>query len=328
MELKTLASFFGEEAKLVQYVSTLERSSSEQAKISLRALDFFLTSFSRVHSISITHPCTGKTFNPHLAYKMTLARFRKKRFDCFCRSRGGPRCRFTYTRRDRQGQFNVFTNLAQLRFFHWAIENGVLRYAQEHAREIIGELKALADKTNCQQPDVQDLSKKYGRALVQTGRGHLRGSILGTPPPPRPHFMGNGGSSPLVPMGYMQPRHDVSSPIYHASSPPLPPSLTAPCAKAPGNNCNSSAAATTSHAHAQFTVPASSASTVAWVPAMWQDVVYATENPHSSQPPMVAFRPSVDIQAKGWRAIGQSQPQLPMSPVAVPAGAPLHLNTL
>jgi hypothetical protein len=113
----------------------------KKATISLRLFDFFCTNYCRDNTVTVAHPRDGKRFDVYASYKKMLQFYKKKRFDCFCRAPAGPRIKFTYDK----GQ--ISTNIAQLRFFRWAIENGVFVFVKEQAATIDVALRVFTTKS-------------------------------------------------------------------------------------------------------------------------------------------------------------------------------------
>ena len=66
--------------------------------------------------------------NVFLNYKAQLKAYSKKNFDPFCRR---ERVSFKY-----YNNKSVVTTVGQLNFFRWAIENGIIKYIQEHLEDI------------------------------------------------------------------------------------------------------------------------------------------------------------------------------------------------
>lgn len=98
----------------------------QESNISLRALDWLVTNYSKKYNIAC-HDKTGKIFNIHFGYKNALSYFRRRSFDPFRR-----RLRIKVS--DKDGFFE--TTIGQLNFTHWAYTNGVLDYAQANIKEI------------------------------------------------------------------------------------------------------------------------------------------------------------------------------------------------
>lgn len=98
------------------------------SKISLRALDWFVTNYSKHKKITYLLKGNNKLFNVHYNYKAQLKAFNKKFFDPFCR---GNRIPFFYDKDN-----CIITTIGQLNFFKWAISNEVVNYVTENLKDI------------------------------------------------------------------------------------------------------------------------------------------------------------------------------------------------
>jgi hypothetical protein len=95
--------------------------------ISLRALDWLVTNYSKKHNIV----CRGahlNLFNIYHGYKVALSHFRRRNFDPFRRRN---RIRVVI-----DGADVCETTVGQCNFLYWAYVNGVLDYATQHSKDI------------------------------------------------------------------------------------------------------------------------------------------------------------------------------------------------
>ena len=121
--LMALQEFYDEEdTRMDTLMSVLGRDST----VSLRMLDWLVTNYARKVNIHYDER-GGQNFNVFLSYKTQLRAYSKRRFDPFKRR---ERVRFCA-----KGQ-TLVTTVAQLNFFRWAIEHGVVDYAKKHLRDI------------------------------------------------------------------------------------------------------------------------------------------------------------------------------------------------
>lgn len=97
------------------------------SKISLRAIDWFVTNYSKKKNIVYNLP-DKKQFNVFLNYKSQLKAYSKKQFDPFCRR---ERISFFY-----DDNKEIITTVGQLNFFRWAIDNNVIDYINKNLKEI------------------------------------------------------------------------------------------------------------------------------------------------------------------------------------------------
>lgn len=113
-----------------------KRLLGSKSKISLRVIDWLVTTHAKRHRIFCMLD-NGSVFDIHSSYKAQLRSFSKQRFDIF---RRGQRITFTL------GDEDVETTLAQLTFVRWLIRNNIIRYYEEHSREIEHALQGQPDK--------------------------------------------------------------------------------------------------------------------------------------------------------------------------------------
>lgn len=112
--VSTLQKFYATCEDKDEVMKLLEGTS----EISLRLIDWFVTNYSKQHSVS--YVLNGQEFLIYTNYKAQLKAYSKKLFDPFCRR---ERIMFQI-----QG-FPLFqTTVGKLNFFRWAIEKGVLNY--------------------------------------------------------------------------------------------------------------------------------------------------------------------------------------------------------
>lgn len=120
----TLDKFF----KNKDYMDIMLPIVSGYSVISLRALDWFVTNYSKSKKISYNLRSTNSCFNVHYNYKAQLKAFNKKFFDPFCR---GNRIPFFYDEEN-----CIITTIGQLNFFKWAISNDIIHYVSENLKTI------------------------------------------------------------------------------------------------------------------------------------------------------------------------------------------------
>ena len=99
--------------------------------VSLRLVDWLVTNYSKSHCV--VYDVNGKTFCLHQNYKNMLKAYSKRMFDPFRR----------HGRLYIDTSDGVFeTTVAQLNFFRWAIDNKVIKYAQDHKSKIKTDMEA------------------------------------------------------------------------------------------------------------------------------------------------------------------------------------------
>merc|ERR1711968_69282 len=122
--IKSLDKFY----KNKEYMNIMLPIVNGYSKISLRALDWFVTNYSKHKKVSYMLTSNNKLFNVHYNYKAQLKAFNKKFFDPFCR---GNRIPFFYDKDN-----CIITTIGQLNFFKWAISNEVINYVTDNLQSI------------------------------------------------------------------------------------------------------------------------------------------------------------------------------------------------
>lgn len=100
--------------------------------VSLRIIDYFLTSYLKRHPVVIervSRSADGGSpvpvqFPVQLSYQSQLTAYTKHAFDCF---RRGKRILFAYGK-----DKTIETTIGQLNLFRWLLSHGVLEYIEEH----------------------------------------------------------------------------------------------------------------------------------------------------------------------------------------------------
>ena len=120
-----LHDFFRDPAMFAQLVPLLEQST----KISLRLLDWVVTNYSKKNNLYLTveRDGTHEVINLFLDYKAHLKSFSKRSFDPFCRR---ERVIVTFPVDAEKRRF--LTTPAQLNFYKWTIQTGVLNFCEEN----------------------------------------------------------------------------------------------------------------------------------------------------------------------------------------------------
>ena len=125
----------------------LQNILKNEAKISLRIIDWFVTNYSKKYNI-IYEICKDKKgklhylrdsnglcdktiikqFIVYMNYKSQLKAYSKKQFDPFCRR---ERIEYILENGDK-----IITTIGQLNFFRWALENKILDYIEKNMEAI------------------------------------------------------------------------------------------------------------------------------------------------------------------------------------------------
>ena len=118
--LQKIAPFYNEE----RIETILKPLIYQTSSISLRAIDWLVTNYSKKHNIVCSKYArdTTEIFNIYHGYKLALSHFRRRNFDPF-RRRG----RIYVVNGTERHQ----TTVGQCNFIHWAYTTGVLSYAMD-----------------------------------------------------------------------------------------------------------------------------------------------------------------------------------------------------
>jgi hypothetical protein len=124
--ISSLQRFYSGRQDLNEIVELLKGTS----EVSLRLIDWFVTNYSKAHSIS--YILNGQEFVVYMNYKNQLKAYSKKLFDPFCRR---ERISFQIP-----GHEAFLTTVGKLNFFRWALEKGILDYIKGHQIDIEKEM--------------------------------------------------------------------------------------------------------------------------------------------------------------------------------------------
>lgn len=145
---------------------TFSRMVRGDGPVSLRLMEWFVTNYAKKFNV-IYHTPELRCFNVYLSYKAQLKAYNKRHFDPFCRHE-----RSTIT--DKDGN-TVETTVGQANFFRWVLQNGVLSYAIENARDIESDMSAASKDKDT---DTENVRSKTGRRkrrgqISQSATRHL-----------------------------------------------------------------------------------------------------------------------------------------------------------
>ena len=125
--LTNLLEFYNKDNNLEKILPII----NGESKTSLRLIDWFATNYSKkfftVYKFK-HRDGVERRFKVYLEYKLKLRAYSKKRFDPFCR---WDRINIPY-----KNNTDIQTTIGQLNFFKWALENNVIKYIEEHYKEI------------------------------------------------------------------------------------------------------------------------------------------------------------------------------------------------
>jgi hypothetical protein len=127
--MSRLKAFYGEDnhinmKRILPYING-------DSSISLRLIDWFVTNYAKknytVYAVERNNNANVR-FKVFIDYKLRLRAYGKKKFDPFCR---WERIAMPY-----ENDTKIETTIGQLNFFKWALENNIMKFIEEHRREI------------------------------------------------------------------------------------------------------------------------------------------------------------------------------------------------
>jgi hypothetical protein len=101
-----------------------------KSTISLRLLDWFVTRYSDKHKTYYQTPENDR-FSVHISYKAQLKSYKKRYFDPFRRNK-----KFKYYFGKENKDKKLCTTIGQLNFFRWAFTNQIIKYVDDHYKEL------------------------------------------------------------------------------------------------------------------------------------------------------------------------------------------------
>lgn len=142
-----------------EYVLT-EEMCTEINGISLRAIEWLVTNYSKGTKIVLYNERAQKRIDIHNAYEIQSNYYKRHLFDPFCRH---GRVYFTWTLTHQQTQQTeevvMMTTVGQLNFMKWADEHGILDYARRHQDQIQRTMEVTLSQVNRE----KKLYKKLGK---------------------------------------------------------------------------------------------------------------------------------------------------------------------
>ena len=126
----------------------LERVVNGEAEFSLREIDWFVTNYSARNPVVYSLP-SGKVVDVNGDYKDVLKSFHKVGFDAFKRKGSDP----------------SEAPLRQMNFFRWAIENGVVSYVAQHAKEIESDMAQVRKRKRTSSPSRSQSPKRQAQGM-------------------------------------------------------------------------------------------------------------------------------------------------------------------
>lgn len=157
-----------------------------KSKISLRLLDWFVTTYADKYKIkyNLNNKITtdikiDDEFDRkiegiivvHISYKAQLRTYKKKYFDPFRREKGIKKFLYYF---DKDKTTSLCTTLGQLNFFKWALENDIIKYVNENYNVI---LKIMAKTKKAESEKKKDKKNSESKTDTDENDKNDSGSI-------------------------------------------------------------------------------------------------------------------------------------------------------
>jgi hypothetical protein len=138
---------------------------SQNAIISLRALDWLVTNHSKKYNILCKSSINnGRLINIFHSYKLALGHYKRRYFDPFRR-----RTRFKLLFMEHVYE----TTIGQLNFLMWAHRLGILSYAYSHSQEIEKDMNTCTSKYRKERKENNRIGKKHQRHELSSAPNSL-----------------------------------------------------------------------------------------------------------------------------------------------------------
>jgi hypothetical protein len=151
--LSKLMEFYNKDDNITKMLNII----NGESKISLRIVDWFSTNYAK-KNFTVYETKNNKRFKVYEDYKLRLKAYSKKRFDPFCR---WDRIKVPYKAHGNE-KYYIETTIGQLNFFHWALDNKIIDYINDHYDEIESDMNnnnSISKSKKCKH-DGQNSRKK------------------------------------------------------------------------------------------------------------------------------------------------------------------------
>lgn len=127
---------------------------TQKCNVSLRALDWLVTNYSKKYNVVCSSAVPGQITNIHYAYRTCLSHWKRRLFDPF-------------RRRDRVhvhiDDVEYETTLGQINFLFFCYQTGILAYAIGHIQAIETDMNEASQKHKRERREMVKLGKKRRR---------------------------------------------------------------------------------------------------------------------------------------------------------------------
>ena len=138
-----------------KYIDIMLKIINGESDISIRALDWFVSNYSKKNNTYYKIKINGKIdfFYVHNEYNNQLNGYSKEYFDPFCRKKKviySYRNNIVTNNISKPGKIDITfeTSIGQLNFFQWAICKQIIRYVELHLKEIDTDMKETTKRRN------------------------------------------------------------------------------------------------------------------------------------------------------------------------------------
>ena len=166
--LNPLIKFYSIKINLNELLIILNHTKkTNQKKLSLRLIDWFVTNYCKKHKITIYNNKKKEHINIYNSYKSNLKAFSKKIFDPFRRKN---RIILKYYDNDKNyriiinntinNKYYIDTTIGQLNFFKWIIDNNIYSYILMNREKIEKDMIISQKENNNKKLDTKNLITK------------------------------------------------------------------------------------------------------------------------------------------------------------------------
>lgn len=148
----SLSTFYTQKQNINRIIPIINPTNN--SKISLRLIDWFVTNYSKKNNIIISKK---DHFNVYLSYRSQLKAYSKQLFDSFRRR---DRITFYY-----DVEKSIETTIGQLNMFRWILQNDILDYIEKNIQDIENDMI----KTQKENQNKRDDNIKIKEIKTETG---------------------------------------------------------------------------------------------------------------------------------------------------------------
>jgi hypothetical protein len=177
MELKSVDELL--KVKMIDFYKNPENLNillpiiSQETRLSLRSLDWFVTNYCKKNNINFRIKEDTVAYFPYKAYKGQLKAYSKKYCDPFCRR---DRVIFNYSdftitnaQSSSVGENCIVTTIGQLNFFKFAIEDNIIKYAIDNINDIENDMNSTLKNRSIEKKNFIEIKSMKRKELSVPG---------------------------------------------------------------------------------------------------------------------------------------------------------------